>query len=1141
MASSSLISGSNSPKYDVFLSFRGEDTRNTFTSHLYAALCRSKIETFIDDSEVRTGDEISSSLSIAIRSSSLSIIIFSKHYASSTWCLNELLEILECNKTRGHIILPIFYHVSPSEIRKQTGTYGEAFAIHEERFKETKDKVQNWRTALEKVTGLSGTVINHDRLESKFIDEIIQDVSLKLKRTTSGDYLDPGLVGITSRIERVETLLCIGMEDFRIIGIWGMGGIGKSTIAKAIFHRIAWQFESVCFLTDVKNEAKKGLQHLQETFLFKIFGEQNLYMDTFMVSKLSRKKILVVLDDVDDSEHLEVLADQNYFGLGSRIIVTSRDRQVLYSIGGDKLELYKVEGLNDRESLQLFNEKAFKQSFSPEDYMELPRKFVCYCGGNPLALQVLGGSLFRKSMPQWNSLLDKLKKCPNLKIQEVLRISYDGLEFEEQQIFLFIACFFKEEDLDRVINILDCCEYSTEHGINVLLDKCLLTITKNRLMMHDLIQEMGHGIVIQESPKEPSKRSRLWDPRDIRNLFERYMGISEVESISLNLSQISELYLSPGAFTRMPRLKLLKFSDIRHKEMNKVKIRKGILESLPDDLRYLCWHRYPSKSLPFKFNPNHLVELDMSYSNLQHLWKDTKDLGNLRLIDLQGCEQLIEVPDLSGAPNLHFMYLDGCSNLTKFPKISRSVKELDLSSTAVEEIPSLRHLTSLETLILQFCSNITKFPQISGTITYLNLRSTEIEEVPDSMIKSLNKLVDLRFCHSTRLKNLPTSMIHLTSLKTLTLSGCSNITKFPQISGAITELHLSGTAIDEVPNSVIESLYNLVHLDLRYNTRLKNLPSMSHLTSLETLFLSDCSNITEFPEISVEIRYLRLGRTAIEQIPSSVKRLTNLEDLTFDHCRSLKRVSNGIFKLESRYACFPSRKLDFSGCSKLKNLPEVLENSREIYSLRLTRSAMKTLPSSIELLSGLKELSLRYCKNLESLPNSLCNLTNLRRLDLSGCFGVEKMLANVLSSSSSSGLCSLRKLDLSECGMLVFPSALSGLCSLDELDLKGNNFESLSLKHFTSLTRLDISYCMRLKYLQEPLPSHLRFVDKSYCISLETLPDTTIVSTGERDISRHFQKDAKARYIWVLCSVGGSCVAWSVRLGSWVAALLLLP
>ncbi|TXG72625.1 hypothetical protein EZV62_001204 [Acer yangbiense] len=347
--------------------------------------------------------------------------------------------------------------------------------------------------------------------------------------------------------------------------------------------------------------------------------------------------------------------------------------------------------------------------------------------------------------------------------------------------------------------------------------------------------------------------------------------------------------------------------------MNKVKICEGVLESLPDDLRYLCWHRYPSKSLPVKFYPNHLVELDMSHSNLQHLWRDTKFLGNLRQIRLRGCEQLIEAPDLSGAPNLHVMYLDGCSNLTKFSKIPRNVKKLYLSRTAVEEIPSLRHSTSLQTLYLGGCLNFSKFPQISRAITHLCLRETAIEEVPNSAIKPLNKLVFLDISCNTRLKNLPTSMIHLTSLKILRLNGCSNITKFPQISGAITELYLSGTAIEEVPNSAIESLYKLVTLVISYNTRLKNLPSMSHLTYLETLRLGGCSYITEFPEISVGIVDLDLSGTAIEEIPSFVERFTNLEELTLDHCRSLKRVSSGIFKLKLR---------DASHCISLETLPD---------------------------------------------------------------------------------------------------------------------------------------------------------------------------------------------------------------------------
>ncbi|TXG72621.1 hypothetical protein EZV62_001200 [Acer yangbiense] len=293
-------------------------------------------------------------------------------------------------------------------------------------------------------------------------------------------------------------------------------------------------------------------------------------------------------------------------------------------------------------------------------------------------------------------------------------------------------------------------------------------------------------------------------------------------------------------------------------------------------------------------------------------------LGNLRQISLIGCEQLIEVPDLSGAPNLHVMDLDGCSNLTKLSKISRNVKKLYLVRTAVEEIPSLRHLTSLETLCLNDCSNFSTFPQISSAITHLSLSETAIEEVPNSAIKSLNKLVSLDLSYNTRLKNLP-SLRHLISLETLYLDGCSNITKFPQISEAITSLFLSGTAIDEVSNSAIESLYKLVSLYIRDNTRLKNLPSMSHLTSLRLLHLEGCSNITEFPEISVEITNLCLSGTAIEEIPSFVERFINLQYLTLDHCRSLKRVSSGILRFP-----LPSRLefVDASHCISLETLPD---------------------------------------------------------------------------------------------------------------------------------------------------------------------------------------------------------------------------
>jgi len=143
-------------KFDVFISFRGEDTRRKFTSHLNEALKRSSIRTFIDDSELEKGGEISSALIKAIEESSASIVIFSKDYASSKWCLNELVKILECKKDNGQIVIPIFYEIDPSHVRNQIGSYGQAFEKHKQNLKDNKDKLQKWKDALTEAATLSG-------------------------------------------------------------------------------------------------------------------------------------------------------------------------------------------------------------------------------------------------------------------------------------------------------------------------------------------------------------------------------------------------------------------------------------------------------------------------------------------------------------------------------------------------------------------------------------------------------------------------------------------------------------------------------------------------------------------------------------------------------------------------------------------------------------------------------------------------------------------------------------------------------------------------------------------------------------------------------------------------------------------------
>ena len=142
-------------KYDVFLSFRGEDTRNGFTSHLHKTLCDKGFDTFIDNN-LRIGGEISIELLEAIESSKVSIIVFSENYASSSWCLDELVKILECKKNIGQLVLPVFYNVDPSEVRGQKREFGVALTEHEEKFKDNIGKVQNWRMALKEVGSLSG-------------------------------------------------------------------------------------------------------------------------------------------------------------------------------------------------------------------------------------------------------------------------------------------------------------------------------------------------------------------------------------------------------------------------------------------------------------------------------------------------------------------------------------------------------------------------------------------------------------------------------------------------------------------------------------------------------------------------------------------------------------------------------------------------------------------------------------------------------------------------------------------------------------------------------------------------------------------------------------------------------------------------
>ncbi|CAN1270496.1 Disease resistance protein L6 [Linum perenne] len=784
-------------EYEVFMSFRGPDVRQTFADFLYSCLVRSKIRTFRDEEELPKGETLGPSLVKAITESKICIPIFTQRYASSKWCLQELAKMVECWKTgKGHLILPIFYLMDPRDVRHhEAGPYKEAFEQHS--LKHDPQTVMEWREALQEVGQMKGWHVTESNGQGAILDQILTKVELHLRANYT--LVNDELVGINFHVEKVMELLNLDSTSEKVVGIHGMGGLGKTTLAKAVFDKASMHFDRCCFLEDVREILSEidGVVTMQNKIISSILRNDSDAKNVgdgmqIIKDRVCRHKLLIVLDDVDERFQFEdIVGKLCNFSTDSRFLITTR---CLLRLNENK-EFWMHDHVRDlgraivrEESIQ----KPYKRSrvWSNKEALTMLKN-----GQGSDSVEVLRVDMEGEDHALTNQEFAKLSGLRYLEVRNGRLVGNFKEVLPNIRFLGLYSCDSVPTDvnLQKLVNLslVNCPVKDGWRGWNEIkvaqkLKVCTLSGCHKLEKVPDLTSCGGLELLEFIGCRWMDGVLDIGNFKNLRLLRVKWTPIKKLKGEIGMLQNLHTIDVRDTSLVKVPvgisKLSSLRALDLTSDEPNKL----HLTEMLPDGLKSLSISSFSLPALPSSLNYLKLC-FCMHFERVPCLANLTNLTGlNLHKVGIReilglGELKLLETLCIFQAPNL-----DSWVSLRQFPDLSdlKNLRELKIRYCKnLIEVKGLDRLESLEVLVLWVCRSIKKLPDLSGLKSLKKLDVSGCKQLTEVKgLGSLHSLEDLSMLNCRSVKELP-NLSGLKKLRKLNLRKCRQLNEVNGLEG----------------------------------------------------------------------------------------------------------------------------------------------------------------------------------------------------------------------------------------------------------------------------------------------------------------------------------------------------------------------